>query len=162
MLRPLQEADIERLSQLWLHLACGSHPSLPVRFWTLQGRAFRRQLVTQCRNQRLLGESTGSNHWVYTRAGSNIAEGMVTITDNVLIQTIFVSPAVQRCGVGSELMAQAKFGRLQLETRVLEENLHGRYFLQQHGFTETERRFSTDAGQHEIWMNCKISIPAVA
>lgn len=157
MLRPLQEADIERLSQLWLHLACSAHPSLPVSFWSAQGRLMRRQMATQCRQQQLHGNGSGTNYWVYTSPGNDIAEGLVTITDNVLVETIFVSPGEQRRGVGSELMAQAKFGRLQLGARVLEENLRGRYFLQQHGFAETERRFNNAANQDEIWMNCRVA-----
>ncbi|WOX03966.1 GNAT family N-acetyltransferase [Microbulbifer pacificus] len=158
MLRPLQEADIERLLQLWLHLACSSHPSLPVKFWSPQGRLLRRQLAAQCRRQQLHGDATGIVYWVYTRPGSDVAEGLVAITDNVLIESIFVSPAQQGRGVGSELMAQAKFGRLQLEARVLEENLGGRYFLQQHGFAETGRHFNQSANQDEIWMNCRVAV----
>lgn len=157
MLRPLQEADVERLSQLWLHLACCAHPSLPVKFWAAQGRLLRRQLSAQCRLQQLHGASAGTSHWVYTRPGSNVAEGLVTITDNMLVETIFVSPMEQRRGVGSELMAQAKFGRPQLKTKVLEENLRGRYFLQQHGFAEIERCFNQSAKQDEIWMSCRVA-----
>lgn len=158
MLRPIQESDIEHLLQLWLHLACSSHPSLPVKFWSPQGRLLRRQLASQCRHQQLLCGSNGTVYWVYTRPGSDVAEGLVAITDNVLVETIFVSPAQQGRGVGSELMFQAKFGRLQLEVRVLEENLSGRYFLQQHGFAETERHFNRAANQDEIWMNCRVAV----
>ncbi|WP_158078635.1 GNAT family N-acetyltransferase [Microbulbifer mangrovi] len=155
MLRPLQESDIERLSQLWLHLACSSHPSIPVKFWMAEARALRSQLTAQ----HLAGQATASgvSHWVYTRPGSDIAEGLVTITDNIHVETIFVSPGEQGRGVGSELMAQAKFGRIQLEMRVLEENLRGRYFLQQHGFAETERAYNLAANQDEIVMNCRVA-----
>ncbi|MCK7598064.1 GNAT family N-acetyltransferase [Microbulbifer sp. CAU 1566] len=158
MLRPLQESDVERLSQLWLHLACSNHPSLPVRFWMAQARALRRELSAKCRSRTASSECTGgSSHWVYTRPGSDIAEGLVTISDNLRVETIFVSPGEQRRGVGSELMAQAKFGRIQLEARVLEENLHGRYFLQQHGFSETGRSYNKAANQDEIQMNCRVA-----
>ena len=155
MLRPLQESDIERLSQLWLHLACSSHPSVPVKFWMAEARVLRRQLTAQYR----AGQSApgGVTHWVYTRPGVDIAEGLVVISDNQRVETIFVSPGEQRRGVGSELMEQAKFGRIQLEARVLEENLHGRYFLQQHGFAETERAFNQAANQDEIVMNCRVA-----
>ncbi|MBB5211766.1 GNAT family N-acetyltransferase [Microbulbifer hydrolyticus] len=81
----------------------------------------------------------------------------MTISDNLRVETIFVSPGEQGHGVGSELMAQAKFGRMQLEARILEENLRGRYFLQQHGFSEAERQFNTAANQDEILMNCRVA-----
>ncbi|WP_299598122.1 GNAT family N-acetyltransferase [uncultured Microbulbifer sp.] len=155
MLRPLQESDIERLSQLWLHLACSSHPSLPVRFWMGQAKDLRRQLTAQLRARG--ANPSGENHWVYTRPGSDFAEGLVTISDNLRVETIFVSPGEQGRGVGSELMEQAKFGRIQLETCVLEENLRGRYFLQQHGFSESERTFNQAANQDEIVMNCRVA-----
>lgn len=160
MLRPLQEPDIERLAQLWLHLACSNHPSLPVKFWMARAKELRRELTAQYRAQKAV--SLGDNpdcmsHWVYTRPGSDTAEGLVTIRDNQRVETIFVSPGEQGRGVGSELMEQAKFGRFQLEARVLEENLRGRYFLQQHGFAEIERQFNQAANQDEIVMNCRVA-----
>lgn len=156
MLRPIQESDIERLLQLWLHLACSGHPSLPISYWEQEGRLMRRRLQEQCR---FGGKQTlaTSNHWVYTRTGSNIPEGLVTITENRQVETIFVSPGEQGRGVGSELMTQAKFGRIQLETKVLEENLRGRYFLQRHGFCEAERTFNSAANQDEIFMHCRVA-----
>lgn len=160
MLRPLQEPDIERLAQLWLHLACSHHPSLPVTFWMARAKELRRQLTAQHRARKALSndEIPGTiNHWVYTRPGSDTAEGLVTISNNLRVETIFVSPGEQGHGVGSELMEQAKFGRIQLEARVLEENLRGRYFLQQHGFAETERQFNQAANQDEIVMNCRVA-----
>ncbi|MCQ3829947.1 GNAT family N-acetyltransferase [Microbulbifer elongatus] len=156
MLRPIQESDIERLLQLWLYLACSSHPSLPVSYWTDAGRAMRRRLQAQCRFG-APGDLASSSHWVYTRPGSQIPEGLVTIAENRQVETIFVSPGEQGHGVGSELMAQAKFGRIQLETQVLEENLRGRYFLQQHGFSEAERIFNSAANQDEIFMHCRVA-----
>jgi len=161
MLRPLQESDIERLTQLWLHLACSSHPSLPVKFWMHQARALRGRLSAQQRAAKVPGpqgeEPVVPNHWVYTRPGSSTAEGLVTISDNRRVETIFVSPGEQGHGVGSELMEQAKFGRLQLEAQVLEENLRGRYFLQQHGFAESGRTFNAAANQDEILMHCRVA-----
>ena len=162
MLRPLQESDIERLSQLWLHLACSSHPSLPVRFWMQQARALRGRLAAQQRaalsnRPHAKGVLNGANHWVYARPDSSTAEGLVTISSDSRVETIFVSPGEQGHGVGSELMEQAKFGRPQLEAQVLEENLRGRYFLQQHGFTETSRTFNAAANQDEILMTCRVA-----
>lgn len=157
MLRPLQESDVERLSQLWLHLACCAHPSLPISFWSAPARQLRRRLAAQCRHRLLHGDPSDISHWVYARTAKDLADGLVTITDNMLVETIFVSPTKQRHGVGSELMAQAKFGRPQLEAKVLEENLRGRYFLQQHGFVETARHFNQSANQDEIWMSCRVA-----
>ena len=166
MLRPLQESDIERLTQLWLHLACSSHPSLPVKFWMQEARALRGRLAAQQRAAHAQapgveagtqGESGVANHWVYIRPGSGTAEGLVTISDNRRVETIFVSPGEQGHGAGSELMEQAKFGRLQLEAQVLEENLHGRYFLQQHGFAESSRIFNSALNQDEILMHCRVA-----
>ncbi|MCA0900157.1 GNAT family N-acetyltransferase [Microbulbifer agarilyticus] len=156
MLRPLQESDIERLLQLWLFLASTAHPSLPVSYWSEQGRAMRRKLRTQCGPWNR-GEPVADVHWVYSRPGSAIAEGLVTVGDDHQVQTIFVSPGEQGHGVGSELMEQAKFGQVELTSVVLEENLRGRYFLQQHGFAELERTFNASAGQDEIVMRCRLT-----
>ena len=154
MLRPLQKADVDRLLQLWLHLACTSHPSLPVQFWHLEMQALRRCLLESLSRSAQTGKAT---HWVYTLPGSDIAEGLVTITTDGCIETIFVSPTVQRRGVGSALIGQAKFGKAQLEIAVLEENLGGRYFLQQHGFVEVSRRYRQAANQDELVMCCRVA-----
>nr|WP_010131081.1 GNAT family N-acetyltransferase [Microbulbifer agarilyticus] len=156
MLRPLQESDIERLLQLWLYLASTAHPSLPVSYWSEQGRVMRRKLSAQCGRWKRGGRAA-EVHWVYSRPDSSIAEGLVTVSHNHQVQTIFVSPGEQRHGVGSELMEQAKFDQLELTTSVLEENLRGRYFLQQHGFVEFERTFNAAAGQDEIAMRCRLT-----
>lgn len=154
MLRPLQETDVKRLLQLWFHLACTSHPSLPLGFWRKERQALKRQLAG---GQSPQAGKPAVTHWVYTLPGSNLAEGLVTVTSEGLIRTIFVSPAAQRQGIGSALIAQAKFGKVNLEASVLEENLGGRYFLQQHGFVETARRFSPTANQEELVMHCRVA-----
>ncbi|WP_295802302.1 GNAT family N-acetyltransferase [uncultured Microbulbifer sp.] len=155
MLRPLQKADVNRLLELWLHLACNSHPSLPPRFWNEGKRDIRRQLLVALRRGRW-GEPAVT-HWVYTLPGSDIAEGLVTITGDGQVEALFVSPSAQRRGVGSALINQAKFGKLQLQTAVLEENLGGRYFLQQHGFVEVSRHYRQAANQDELVMRCRIA-----
>lgn len=154
MLRPLQRADVSRLLELWLHLACHSHPSLPVQFWHSEKQSLR-----NCLRGRPSPTQPAANaaHWVYTLPGSDVAEGLVTITADGCIETIFVSPNAQRRGVGSALIGQAKFGKAQLEITVLEENLGGRYFLQQHGFVEVSRSYRQAANQDELLMCCKVA-----
>ncbi|WP_226663993.1 GNAT family N-acetyltransferase [Microbulbifer aggregans] len=158
MLRPLQESDVKRLLQLWFHLACTSHPSLPLGFWRKERQTLKRQLLgVQIPALGRVARQKAVTHWVYTLPGSSRAEGLVTVTNEGLIHTIFVSPAAQRRGIGSALITQAKFGKLKLEASVLEENLGGRYFLQQHGFVETSRRFSVAANQEELVMSCRVA-----
>ncbi|MFV8782895.1 GNAT family N-acetyltransferase [Microbulbifer sp. SA54] len=159
MLRPLQKSDVKRLLQLWFHLACTSHPSLPLDFWREQQEAVRRELVGALGRPGKKGNPAGEplTHWVYTLPGSQAAEGLVTVSKEGQVRSIFVSPAAQRQGIGSALIAQAKFGKAQLEAAVLEENLGGRYFLQQHGFVETSRRFCAAANQEEVVMCCRVA-----
>lgn len=152
MLRPLQKSDIPRLMELWLFVACHAHTSLPAGYWKSRARVWRRDLESQ-----LAGRERNSRHWVFTRAGSDIPEGLVTIAAEQQLESIFVSPGAQGFGAGSELMQQAKFGRPQLAVRVLEENLRGRYFLQKHDFVEVERYFNIAANQDELVMHCRIA-----
>ncbi|MFD1216754.1 MULTISPECIES: GNAT family N-acetyltransferase [Microbulbifer] len=162
MLRPLETTDIDRLGQLWLHLACTHHPSLPVSYWEARLQDTLEQL------QRLYAamQSSGFSHvsandeprltaWVYANPRDDIAEGLVAITPDNELHTVFVAPTQQRQGIGSTLMAQAMYDRNQLEVTVLEENLHGRYFLQKHGFEETARSYSMEARQDELVMMCR-------
>lgn len=155
MLRPLQQADVSRLLDLWFHVACNSHPSLPVHFWQQQKQSMRKRL--QDALTRRDSGASGATHWVYTLPGSDVAEGLITVTADDRVETVFVSPMVQRRGVGSALIGQAKFGKAQLEMTVLEENLGGRYFLQQHGFVEVSRSFRRAANQEELVMCCRVA-----
>jgi len=153
MLRPLENTDIDRLGQLWLHLACTHHPSLPVAFWQSRLSPVLRRLSRDMEARK--ADSAGLRCWVYANPTDNLPEGLVAISANDEIQAVFVAPPQQRQGIGSELLAQAKFNRAQLEVRVLEENLRGRFFLQQHGFEEAARSYCQDARQDELVMLCR-------
>lgn len=161
MLRPLETADIDRLGQLWLHLSCTHHPSLPVSYWEarLTGILYQLQRLNHTAQRTATTAAANNeprlNAWVYANPRDDIAEGLVAVTPEDELHTVFVAPTQQRQGIGSELMAQAKYDRNQLEVTVLEENLQGRFFLQQQGFRETARRYSMEARQDELVMLCR-------
>ncbi|SHF32214.1 putative acetyltransferase [Microbulbifer donghaiensis] len=142
MIRSASDAELDRLEQLWLHTAASAHPSLPQDYWRRRIRNFRRD----CRR--------AVDCLVYLEGDGEPVSGFVTVTEGDRLGCICVSPLATGRGVGSELIDAAKRGRPQLQVEVLEENLGARYFLQQQGFVEVERRPDTEAGQVNIRMCC--------
>lgn len=139
MIRTARQSDLQRLEQLWLYAVISAHPSLSRHYWQARAAEFRRH----CREAECL---------VYVETKWGIAEGFAAVRDLDQLECLCVSPAFAGRGAGSELMRAAKRGRSQLEARVLQENLGARYFLQQHGFLETGREPSAEAGQAELLM----------
>lgn len=140
MIRTACRDEILRLQQLWLHAAASAHPSLPRDYWQKRAAAFRQH----CRGADLC--------LVFRAADGEPADAFVSVSDGDWLRFLCVSPLVAGRGVGSRLLRAAARGRPQLQVAVLEENLGGRYFLQQHGFVEVERRASAEAGQAELHM----------
>ncbi|MFA0809681.1 GNAT family N-acetyltransferase [Microbulbifer epialgicus] len=142
MIRKAELRELDRLEQLWLHAAVNSHPSLPRQFWLDHAAQFRRD----CRQ--------ANRCLVFTGRHSAVAEAFITLLDGDRIAYLCVSPIFSGCGIGSNLIAAASEGKSQLLAQVLRENLRTRYFLQKHGFVETERSYNAEYGQHLIQMCC--------
>ncbi|WP_091388059.1 GNAT family N-acetyltransferase [Microbulbifer marinus] len=142
MIRSANRTEFDRLEQLWLHASASAHPSLPHDYWRARVAMFRRG----CRH--------ADACLVYVERDGQPVEGFVTVVDGDRLECICVSPLVSGRGVGSALVAAAKRGRPQLQVEVLQENLGARYFLQQHGFVEVERRTDAGTGQVQLLMCC--------
>ncbi|MFC6633866.1 GNAT family N-acetyltransferase [Microbulbifer taiwanensis] len=140
MIRTTEHADLERLEQLWLYAMSSAHPAVPRHYW--RGRAA----------QAILRWRRADCSLVYVDAGEEMAKGFAVVSHGDWLQCLCVSPVVTGRGVGSALMEAVKRDRAQLQTSVLQENLGARYFLQQHGFVEVERRPCRGAGQNRLLM----------
>ncbi|MCW8125373.1 hypothetical protein [Microbulbifer halophilus] len=140
MIRKASSADLERMEQLWLYSVVTAHPSLPRSYWQARLTAFRRNCLG------------ASSCLVYCEGRHRAADGFAVVGPDRALVFLCVTPAVSRRGGGGELMRAAKVGRTEMHATVLQENLAGRYFLQRHGFVETERLPCADAGQTEIVM----------
>ncbi|WP_444910885.1 GNAT family N-acetyltransferase [Microbulbifer sp. TRSA005] len=142
MIRMAELKELDRLEQLWLHAVTNSHPSLPRQFWLQHRSEFRRD----CRrsNQCL----------VFTGRHSAVAEAFITLVDRDNIAHLCVSPLFTGCGIGATLLQAVARGCKQLQAQVFRENLRTRYFLQKHGFVETQRGYNAEYGQHQIFMSC--------
>ncbi|MCX2778507.1 GNAT family protein [Microbulbifer thermotolerans] len=148
MIRPAVPSDFQRLQALWLRTLVDAHPSIPQQVW--QGKLSNFGHCLQ----------TADLCLVYTANGKQTAEGFALITGTDQLEYLCVSPAFTKRGAGSELMRCAKRGRPQLLMTVLEENLNGRYFLQQQDFKETGRQPCAVSGQAEILMRYRPKLKA--
>ncbi|WP_250460661.1 hypothetical protein [Microbulbifer litoralis] len=150
MIRRAVAGDLERLEQLWLYTVVTSHPSLPRTYWRGRLDEFRRSYLG------------AENCLVFYESRRGTADGFVVVGRGQVLEFLCITPAVAGRGGGSELMRAAKVGRAQLEATLLQENLGGRYFLQQHGFVEAERKPSATAAQAEIVMRYSAGREAAA
>ncbi|WP_193163397.1 GNAT family N-acetyltransferase [Microbulbifer hainanensis] len=141
MIRQASRADLERMEQLWLYSVITAHPSVPRHYWQSRLGDFRRRCkVSEC-------------SLVYTAGKHRSADGFAAVDRDGALTFLCVTPSEAGHGIGSALMEAVKRSQPQLEARLLQENLLGRYFLQQHGFVETERQPNPAAGQAEILMS---------
>lgn len=140
MIRQARRDDLGRLEQLWLYSVITAHPSLPRDYWRRQLAEFRRDCIR------------AGCSLVYSEAGHRSADGFAVVGRTGDLVFICVTPACAGRGVGSALMEAIKRNHAYLEARLLQENLLGRYFLQQHGFVESERRTDATTGRIEILM----------
>lgn len=140
MIRTMVAADLPQVQHLWHQAIEGTHPALPDCYW-------------DARVPRLLARDTPPiRGLVYYAPGSCRIDGFAMLAANDELQALFIVPHARGCGAGNALMARVKEERSSLCVAVLEENLVGRYFLQQHGFVERERTPCPAAGQAEILM----------
>ncbi|BBM01290.1 hypothetical protein [Microbulbifer sp. GL-2] len=144
MIRKAEFKELDRLEQLWLHAAANSHPSLPRQFWIDHVVQFRRDF------------RQASLSLVFTGRHSAVAEAFIALLGQDRIAYLCVSPLFSGCGIGASLITAAGRGKPLLQAQVLRENLRTRYFLQKHGFVETERSYNTEYGQHLIQMCCEL------
>ncbi|WHI44837.1 GNAT family N-acetyltransferase [Microbulbifer sp. JMSA004] len=141
MLRAVKDTDLDRLEQLWLHSAAHSHPSLPRQFWLDRSHQFR------------LDHQGSKRCIVFTDRHAAVAEAFITITKNYRLAYLCVSPLFSNCGIGAQLISKASRGLPRLQAELLRENLRTRYFLQKHGFVESDRHYEAEYGQHILVMS---------
>ncbi|WP_346838273.1 GNAT family N-acetyltransferase [Microbulbifer sp. SAOS-129_SWC] len=142
MIRNASPDDLGRLEQLWLYSVITAHPSLPRDYWRARLAAFRRDCLD------------ADYCLVYTERGHRSADGFALVAGDDTLKFLCVTPALAGHGAGAALMEATKRACPQLQAHLLQENLLGRYFLQRHGFVETERYADGDSGQMAIVMLC--------
>ena len=118
MIRALQEADIERVAEIWLDSNLKAHHFIPAQYWKSNF-----ELVKE-----LLLQAT-----VYVYEDKQEIQGFIGLS-NEYIEGIFVSAEMQSQGIGKILLNYVKGKRNKLILNVYQKNTRAISFYQREGF----------------------------
>ncbi|GMR12849.1 MAG: GNAT family N-acetyltransferase [Gemmatimonadota bacterium] len=132
MIREYRDADLDRILEVWLAASKIAHPFLTEEFLANELKSIRDVHIPKAVT------------WVYEDAGRVV--GFIALIDNE-VGAVFVSPEMQRRGIGRALMDLARDQHATLELDVFEANSIGRAFYERYGFVQIGRHIQTDSGQ---------------
>ena len=118
MIRVLQEADIDRVAEIWLDSNLKAHHFIPAQYWKSNF-----ELVKE-----LLLQAT-----VYVYEDKQEIQGFIGLS-NEYIEGIFVSAEMQSQGIGKILLNYVKGKRNKLILNVYQKNTRAISFYQREGF----------------------------
>ena len=118
MIRPLEEADIDQVMQIWLNGNQDAHPFIPEPYWQDHYPLVRDQLAE-------------ADVYVLSRADRVL--GFIGLTGNY-IAGIFVDQAHRSEGIGSQLLAHVKKDHSSLSLNVYQQNKRAVDFYKREGF----------------------------
>ena len=114
MIRKLQKADINRVTDLWLDTNFKAHDFIPAQYWKSNYDAVK-EMLPQAE--------------VYVYENDNKIQGFVGLNDEY-IEGIFVSDEMQSQGIGKLLLDFAKEKRMKLHLNVYQKNIRAINFYQ--------------------------------
>ena len=118
MIRKLQKADINRVTDLWLDTNFKAHDFIPAQYWKSNYDAVK-EMLPQAE--------------VYVYENDNKIQGFVGLNDEY-IEGIFVSDEMQSQGIGKLLLDFAKEKRMKLHLNVYQKNIRAINFYQREDF----------------------------
>lgn len=133
-IRPFEPRDLEPTMDVWSRACEASHPFLD--------RGFMRHA------KRFLRDSLPSGTLVYEETG---IKGFIRVSASSL-DAIFVDPAHQRRGIGTQLLDRALQDADELTLAVFVENPGAILFYHRHGFYVIQRRLYPPAGRDVLVM----------
>lgn len=118
MIRVLQEADIERVIDIWLDTNVKAHYFIPAQYWK-SNIDLVKEMLPQAE--------------VYVYENGCQIEGFIGLSDEY-IEGIFVRDDMQSQGIGKLLLNFVKEKKTKLYLNVYQKNTHAIHFYQREGF----------------------------
>lgn len=118
MIRELQNADINSVTDLWLDTNLKAHDFIPSQYWKNNYDAVK-EMLPQAE--------------VYVYENDNKIQGFVGLNDEY-IEGVFVSDEMQSQGIGKLLLNFVKEKRTKLHLNVYQKNIRAINFYQREGF----------------------------
>lgn len=140
MIRELQNADINSVTDLWLDTNLKAHDFIPSQYWKNNYDAVK-EMLPQAE--------------VYVYENDNKIQGFVGLNDEY-IEGVFVSDEMQSQGIGKLLLNFVKEKRTKLHLNVYQKNIRAINFYQREGFEIRGEGLDEATGEkdHEmIWQH---------
>lgn len=138
MIREMQQADIDRVANIWLDTNIKAHDFIPAQYWLDHYAEVKEQLAQ-------------AEVYVYESEGT--IQGFIGIM-NDYIAGIFVWYQAQSNGIGKELLGFAKGMKEKLTLNVYQKNRRAVSFYQREGFKiqyEGRDEDTTEKDYRMIW-----------
>lgn len=136
-IRPLQEADLDTVVDLWLKSSIKAHSFIEASFWEGQVNAMREVYIPS------------ADTWVADYEGMLV--GFVSLNEEMLA-ALFVHPFFQGNGIGKQLLQFAMEQSDSLVLSVYKENKRAMDFYRKQGFEAVQEQVDKHTGMPEVIM----------
>lgn len=136
-IRPLQEADLDTVVDLWLKSSIKAHSFIEASFWEGQVNAMREVYIPS------------ADTWVADYEGMLV--GFVSLNEEMLA-ALFVHPFFQGNGIGKQLLKFAMEQSDSLVLSVYKENKRAMDFYRKQGFEAVQEQVDKHTGMPEVIM----------
>jgi shikimate kinase/GNAT superfamily N-acetyltransferase len=137
-IRKYKPEDEHTVVEIWYQASLIAHDFVPADFWEQEKDVIRREYLPL------------SKTWVYEKDQQIV--GMLSLSDGQTIGGLFVDPAWQGGGVGTQLINHAKSLRAVLFLDVFKQNERAIRFYQKCGFKIVDESIQPDTGCEQFTM----------
>jgi putative acetyltransferase len=138
VIRKLQEADIDRVAEIWLDTNIKAHSFISKNYWEDNFEAVKEKFLE-------------AEVYVYQDKNNGIIQGFVGMSDNY-IAGIFVWSDAQSVGIGKQLLNYVKSIKEQLTLHVYQKNIRAVKFYQSENFKIQCEKTDENTGEKEYFM----------
>ena len=136
MIRVLQEADIDRVAEIWLDSNLKAHHFIPAQYWK-SNFGLVKEMLSQAE--------------VYVYENDKKIQGFIGLNGEY-IEGIFVAAEMQSRGIGKILLDYAKDRKSKLLLKVYQKNTRAVRFYQREGFEIQSEGVDDDADEKDYAM----------
>ena len=136
MIRVLQEADIDRVAEIWLDSNLKAHYFILAQYWK-SNFGLVKEMLSQAE--------------VYVYENDRNIQGFTGLNGEY-IEGIFVSDEMQSCGIGKLLLDYIKNKKIRLRLNVYQKNARALSFYQREGFDIQCEGLDEATGEKEYTM----------
>ena len=136
MIRVLQEADIDRVAEIWLDSNLKAHHFIPAQYWK-SNFGLVKEMLSQAE--------------VYVYENDKKIQGFIGLNGEY-IEGIFVAVEMQSRGIGKLLLDYAKDRKSKLLLKVYQKNTRAVRFYQREGFEIQSEGLDDDTDEKDYAM----------